>query len=83
MAATFELRKVWEGRMGNNLTTSWEVWINGEIVGGDKRKWLACAVGEAIVSGKIEAAGDTTSRFADWAYTNAPAVFDRMIAVGA
>lgn len=73
-----EIKKVMEGRMGTNLRPTFEIYINGELVGFAKQKWLATAIGEAIVAGHIEASGDTTMRFAIWASTNAPALFDRM-----
>lgn len=79
----FEIKKEWQGRMGTNLTTTYEVYVDGEIVGFAKQKWLATAIGEAIVAGHIEATGDTTARFSNWAYTNAPDVFDRIVRVGA
>lgn len=73
-----QIKKVYEGRMGTNLRPVFEIYVNGELVGFAKLKWLATAIGDAIVAGHIEASGDTTMRFAIWARDNAPALFDRM-----
>ncbi len=75
---TTGLVKVWEGRMGNDLTPTYEVWLNGELVGFAKRKWLAQAIFDAIRAGHIEGTGDTTMRFAKWASENAPDLYNRM-----
>jgi hypothetical protein len=67
---TYEIKVEWEGR--------YDIYVAGELVGYSKRKWLAKAIAEAIVAGNIEPTGDTTSRYSEWAYTNAPEQFERM-----
>lgn len=67
------LKKLMEGRMGTNLTPVW-----GVLVGFAKRKWLAEAIGQAIISGHIPADGDTTTRLAQWAAANDRALFERI-----
>ena len=70
--------QVYEGRMGNVMRPAYEIYIDGELVGFAKQKWLAQAIGRAILEGYIEATGDTTMAFAKWAASNAPTLFDRM-----
>ena len=70
--------KVFEGRMGFNQTATYDIYLDGELVGFAKRKWLAQAIFDAIVAGHIDGTGDTTMAFAKWAATNAPDLFNRM-----
>ncbi len=76
--SAFELKRIMEGKCGNDFTPAWEVYVDGEIVGYAKQKWLAKAIGEAIVAGHIEKTGDTTGRFMIWASVNDREAFDRM-----
>lgn len=73
-----EIKKVWEGRMGFNLTPTFEIYLDGELVGFNKRRWLAEQIGNAVVDGRIPATGDTTAAFEKWAFVNAPEVFNRL-----
>lgn len=76
---TIEIRKEWEGRMGNDMTPSFDGYVDGVLVViGLKRKWLTKAVCEAIVRGDIESSGDTVARFSKWAMNNDRAAFERM-----
>lgn len=72
------LKKEWEGKMGNSLTPTWIIFVDGQEVGFSKRKWLAQAIGEAVAAGHIPPTGDTTARFAQWAFTNDPKMFERI-----
>ena len=74
----YELKVEWEGRMGFNQSKTYEIYVDGEMVGFSKRKWLAKAIAEAIVNGDIGRTGDTTGRYAMWASENDPEKFDRM-----
>jgi len=74
----YEIKVEWEGRMGFNQTKTYEIYVDGELVGFSKRKWLAKAIAEAIDAGHIEGSGDTTARYSLYAFTNAPANFERM-----
>ena len=73
-----EIKKAFEGRCGNNLTPTFEVYVDSELCGFAKQKWLAKAIAESIVLGNIESTGDTTGRLADWAYKNDYPLFERI-----
>ena len=75
---TYEIKIEWEGRMGFDQTKTYDVYVDGELVGFSKRKWLAKAIAEAIDAGHIERTGDTTGRYAMWASLHAPKQFERM-----
>ena len=79
---TIEIKKTFEGRVGNTLTPCYDVYIDGAMVGYSKRLWLAKAIGEAVSEGKIESTGDTTGRLCDWAFKNDSDLFDRIIKSG-
>lgn len=74
-----EIKKVWAGRMGNDLRPAWETYIDGVIVGGSPRKWIAVAIGNAIEAGQIGADGDTEMALIKWARDNDPALLTRFL----
>lgn len=73
-----QIREVYEGRMGNNLTKTYLVFVDGEEAGYSKRKWLAEEIARAICDGRIQPHGDTTARLAEWAFNNDRPLFDRI-----
>jgi hypothetical protein len=72
------IKRVLEGRMGCDLTPSFEVYVDDELVGFSSRKWIALGIGRAIEAGHIERTGDTTSRYIGWLAKNDRATFDRL-----
>ena len=67
------IEKIYEGRMGNTLRPVFEVYVDNVLVGFAERKWLARAIGDAIVAGHISATGDTTMRSGNASYITRPA----------
>jgi hypothetical protein len=72
------IEKAWEGRMGFSQTARFDVYVNDKLVGSSTRKWLARAIGEAVVAGHISGDGDTTMAFAKWAAVHDREALDRM-----
>jgi len=77
-----DIKRVMEGRMGNDFTPAYDVYVDGAMVGYAKRLWLAKAIGAAVAEGRIESTGDTTGRLADWAYKNDLALYERICKSG-
>lgn len=80
---TVEIRKVWEGRMGNDKRPVWEAHVGGKLVVFHERKWLVAAVADAVALGHISGEGNTVASFSKWAEKNAPEIFARIVATGA
>jgi hypothetical protein len=64
--------------MGADQVASFEVYVDGQLVGFSPRKWIALGIGRAIEAGHIERSGDTTSRWIGWLAKNDRATFDRL-----
>ena len=75
-----KIKKTTECKMGNNPTASFEIYVDGELVGCVKRKYHAEAIALAIRSGHIHPSGDTEMAFDRWAYSNDRKTFDRLSA---
>ena len=73
-----EVKPVSECKMGNNPVTAYDLYVDGEVIATVNRKWLAVEIGRAIEAGLIEKTGDVQRRFEQWAYTNAPKLFNRI-----
>jgi len=73
-----EIKTEWEGRMGFSLTKVYEIYVDEELCGWAKRKWLAEEIANAINLGNITKTGDTTGKLADWAYKNNYKLFQRI-----
>ena len=73
-----EIKQEWEGKCGNNLTKTYEIYVDGVLVGFSKRRWHAIAQADAVRNGHIELGGDLALRLDEWAYVNDPALFSRV-----
>lgn len=62
-----EIKRIMTGKMGNDFRPYYEIYVDGNLVGGAQRKWVAESIGQAIVDGHIEATGDTTMTWMIWA----------------
>jgi hypothetical protein len=75
---SIEIKRIMEGKMGNDFTPAFEGYIDGQLVAYHPRRWLVVAITNAVAAGHIPATGDTTMTFARWAATNDRAAYDRM-----
>lgn len=57
---TYEIKRVMTGKMGNNFRPYYEIYVDGNLVGGAARKWVATEIAKAIEAGHMKATGDTT-----------------------
>ena len=73
------IKKVWEGRCGMTLVPYFETYVDGNLVGGGSRKWLAIEIGNAVAAGSIGSDGDTEMALIKWARDNNPALFSRLM----
>jgi hypothetical protein len=76
--SSIEIRRIMEGKMGNDFHAAFEGYVDGQLVAYHQRRWLVIAIVDAIVAGHIEATGDTVLRYAKWAVHHDRANYDRM-----